>query len=147
MVITKIHMKPGVEYLVSQGLIEFKSIPYSETGSRQVPTLTNNDHRFFAHTQNAGSGRAFYHDVFEPREAHHDVDLYRLYQKTVKHAIAEGTVSGSFEERFPCPTFESNTKLPIQNGVAWTVNLPPVNTAVEILPKSARRILALRSPG
>jgi len=45
-VVTTIRMKPGVEYLVSQGLIEFKSIPPEETGSRQVLTLTKNDHCF-----------------------------------------------------------------------------------------------------
>jgi hypothetical protein len=117
-------MKPDVEYLVSQGLIEFKSIPHEETGFRQMRTLTNNDHRFLTHTQSDGKVQAPCHGFFEPREAHHDADLYRLC-----------TVSRSFEERLPRPTFESNTKLAMWNGVAWTLNLPPVTTAVEISPK------------
>jgi hypothetical protein len=167
-------MKPGVEYLVSQGLIEFKSIPHEETGSRQVLTLTKNDHCFLTHTQNGGKGRALYHGFFEPREAHHDANLYRLYQKTAakmetqrgrnhrvvldyelkkhcyrnlanlgedpnsaygKHTIAEGTVSRSFAERLPCPRFESNTPLAMDNWLAWTLNLPPVTPAIEISPR------------
>jgi hypothetical protein len=74
-------MKPDVENLVRQGPIEFKSIPHEETGSRQLLTLTKNGHRFLTHTQSAGKGQAVYHDFTNPREAHHDADLYRLYQK------------------------------------------------------------------
>jgi hypothetical protein len=112
-----------------------------------VLTLTNNDHSFLTRTQSAAKGQALYHGFFETREAHHDADLHRLYQKTAakmeaqrarnfrvvldyelkthlyrdfaklgmgpdsaygKHAIADGTVSRSLKERFPCPTFESN---------------------------------------
>jgi len=74
-------MKPDVENLVRQGLIEFKSIPHEETGSRQLLTLTKNGHRFLTHTQSAAKGQAVYHGFTKPREAHHDADLYRLYQK------------------------------------------------------------------
>ena len=70
-------MKPDVENLVRQGLIEFKSIPHEETGSRQLLALTKNGHRFLTHTQNDGSGQALYHDFTKPRKAHHDADLYR----------------------------------------------------------------------
>jgi hypothetical protein len=75
-------MKPDVENLVRQGLIEFKSVPREETGSRQVLTLTKNAYRFLTHTQSTGKGQGLYHGSIKPREAHHDTDLYRLYQKT-----------------------------------------------------------------
>jgi len=64
-----------------------------------------------------------------------------------KHAVARGTASNSFEERLPCPTFESNTKIAMQNGVAWTLSLPPVTTAVEISPKKCAQMFALCSCG
>jgi hypothetical protein len=74
-------MRPDVENLVRQGLVEMKSIPQEETGSRQLLTLTKNGHRFLTQTQSAGKGQALYHGFTKPREAHHDADLYRLYQK------------------------------------------------------------------
>jgi hypothetical protein len=74
-------MKPDMENLARQGLIEFKCIPHEETGSRQLLTLTKNGHRFLTHTQSAVKGQAVYHDFTKPREAHHDAGLYRLYQK------------------------------------------------------------------
>jgi hypothetical protein len=74
-------MKPDLENLVRQGLIEFKSRRYEETGSRQLLTLTKNGHRFLTHTQSAGNGQAFYYGFTNSREVRHDADLYRLYQK------------------------------------------------------------------
>jgi len=83
-------MKPDVEYLVRQGLIEFKSLRYEDSGSCQVLTLTKNDHRFLTHTQRAGKGHAVYHDFTKPRETHHDADLYRLYQKAAAKIEGQG---------------------------------------------------------
>ena len=74
-------MKPDVENLVRQGLIEFKSIPHEETGSRQLLTLAKNGHRFLTHTQSVGGGQPLCHGFTKPREAHRDTDFYRLYQK------------------------------------------------------------------
>jgi hypothetical protein len=165
-------MKPHVENLVR--LIEFRSIPHAETGSRQLLTLTKNGHRFLTDTQSAGSGQAFCHGFTKPREAHHDADLYQLYQKAVnieghggqnlrvvldyelkKHLYRgfakvgknRNSVNGKdliaerhglrVEGGFSCPTFESNTKLATENGLAWTLNLPPITTAVEISPKKS----------
>ena len=75
-------MHPDVEYLVRQGLIEFKSLRREETGSRCVRTPTKNDYRFLTHAQSVSKENAFYHGFFKSREAHHDADFYRLYQKT-----------------------------------------------------------------
>jgi hypothetical protein len=74
-------VRPDLENLVRQGLVEMKSIPHEEMGSRQLLTLTKNGHRFLTQTQNAGKSQALYHGFTKPRDAHHDVDLYRLYQK------------------------------------------------------------------
>jgi len=74
-------MRPDVENLIRQGLVEMKSIPHEEMGSRHLLTLTKNGHRFLMQTQRAGKAQTLYHGFTKPREAHHDADLYRLYQK------------------------------------------------------------------
>ncbi len=83
-------MRPDVENLLRQGLIEMKSIPHEEMGSRQLLTLTKNGHRFLTQTQSAGKGQALYHGFTKPREAHHDADLYRLYQKAAEKIEGQG---------------------------------------------------------
>jgi hypothetical protein len=83
-------MRPDVENLFRQGLVEMKSIPYELIGSRQLLTLTKNGHRFLVQTQRAGKGQALYHGFKKPREAHHDADLYRLYQKAAGKIEREG---------------------------------------------------------
>jgi len=86
----KDRMRPEVENLFRQGLIEMKSIPHELIGSRQLLTLTKNGHRFLAQTQSAGKGQALYHGFTKPREAHHDADLYRLYQKAAAKIEGQG---------------------------------------------------------
>ena len=41
-------------------------------------------------TQSAGKGQALYHGFTKPREAHHDADLYRLYQKAAAKIEGQG---------------------------------------------------------
>jgi hypothetical protein len=86
----KDRMKPEVDNLFRQGLIEMKSIPYELIGSRQLLTLTKNGQRFLVQTQSAGKGQALYHGFTKPREAHHDADLYRLYQKAAAKIEGQG---------------------------------------------------------
>jgi hypothetical protein len=83
-------MRPDAENLVRQGLVEMKSIPHEETGSRQLLTLTKYGHHFLTQTQSAGKGQALYHGFTKPREAHHDADLYRLYQKAAAKIEGQG---------------------------------------------------------
>jgi hypothetical protein len=83
-------VRPDVENLVRQGLVEMKSIPHEESGSRQLLTLTKNGHRFLKQTQSAGKGQALYHGFTKPREAHHDADLYRLYQRAAAKIEGNG---------------------------------------------------------
>jgi hypothetical protein len=86
----KDRMRPDVENLFRQGLIEMKSIPNELVGSRQLLTLTKSGHRFLVQTQSAGKGQALYHGFKKPREAHHDADLYRLYQKAAAKIEGQG---------------------------------------------------------
>jgi hypothetical protein len=83
-------VRPDVENLLRQGLVEMKSIAHEEMGSRQLLTLTKNGHRFLMQTESAGKGQALYHGFTKPREAHHDADLYRLYQKAAAKIERQG---------------------------------------------------------
>jgi hypothetical protein len=83
-------VRPDLENLLRQGLVEMKSIPHEEMGSRQLLTLTKNGHRFLMQTQSAGKGQTVYHGFTRPREAHHDADLYRLYQKAAAKIESQG---------------------------------------------------------
>ena len=83
-------MRPDVETLFRQGLAEMKSIPHEESGRRQLLTLTKHGHRFLKQTQFAGKQQAIYHGFTKPREAHHDADLYRLYQKEAARIERQG---------------------------------------------------------
>src|SRR6266513_6263194 len=67
-----------------------KSIPHEEMGSRKPFTLTKNGHRFLTDTQSAGKGQVLYHGFTKPREANHDADLYRLYQKAAEKIEEQG---------------------------------------------------------
>ena len=86
----EVRMRPDVENLFRQGLAEMKIIPHEDTGSRQLLTLTKNGHRFLTETRVAGKDQALYHGFTKPREAHHDADLYRLYQKAAEKIERQG---------------------------------------------------------
>jgi hypothetical protein len=83
-------LRPDVENLLRQGLVEMKSIPHEEMGSRQLLTLSKYGHRFLTQTQLAGKAQTLYHGFTKPREAHHDADLYRLYQKAAAKIEGQG---------------------------------------------------------
>src|SRR6516164_1172229 len=77
-------MRPDVENLIRQGLVQMKSIPHEEKGSRQLLTLTKSGHRFLTENRIAARNQALYFGFAKPREAHHDADLYRLYHELAK---------------------------------------------------------------
>lgn len=86
----KAQMKREVETLIRKGLLQTKSIPYEKTGSRQLLALTKAGHRLVTEYGIAGKGQVIYQGFSRPREAHHDADLYRLYQKASEKIACEG---------------------------------------------------------
>ena len=76
--------RPDVENLVRQGLVQMKTIPHEERGSRQLLALTRPGLRFLTEQQAADKDQALYSGFAKPREAHHDADLYRLYQRAAE---------------------------------------------------------------
>jgi hypothetical protein len=77
----KDRVRLDVENLFRQGLVYMKSIPHEEKGSRQLLALTKPGHRLLMEHAFAGREQTLYHGFAKSREAHHDADLYRLYQK------------------------------------------------------------------
>jgi hypothetical protein len=73
--------RPDMENLIAQGLVQAKTIPHEEKGSRTLFTLTRPGHGFLSETRAVRNDQAFYRGFTKPREAHHDADLYRLYQR------------------------------------------------------------------
>jgi hypothetical protein len=86
----KRRFRPDIENLVHQGLVELKSIPHEERGSRTLLALTKQGHRFLTEMQVAQRDQVLHYGFTKPREAHHDADLYRLYQKAAKKIEREG---------------------------------------------------------
>ena len=86
----KARFRPDLENLLRQGLALAKVIPYEPTGSRTLFTLTKQGHRFLLATHAAGKEQVVYHGFTRHSEAHHDADLYRLYQKASKEIERQG---------------------------------------------------------
>jgi hypothetical protein len=82
--------RPDIENLFGQGLLQLKAIPREDKGSRTLLTLTKLGHRFLTEIQPARKNQVLYHDFTKPREAHHDADLYRLYQKAAAKIERQG---------------------------------------------------------
>jgi hypothetical protein len=58
--------------------------------STKVLTLTKDGHRPLERAQLVSSRQATYYGLVKPKEARHDADLYRLYQKVAKEIERSG---------------------------------------------------------
>ena len=74
-------MESDIRNLVRQGLAEERGTSVLKNESRQVLTLTKKGHRLIRRQNFLPKDQALYHGFVKPREANHDADLYRLYQK------------------------------------------------------------------
>jgi hypothetical protein len=84
------HLEADLANLRRQGLVVEREIPHQETAPRALVALTKQGHRLLEATTNAPDGQALYHGFTKPREAHHDADLYRLYQRGLERIAREG---------------------------------------------------------
>jgi len=74
-------MESDIRNLVRQGLAEERGTSVLKNESRQVLTLTKKGHRLIRRQNFLPKDQALYHGFVKPKEANHDADLYRLYQK------------------------------------------------------------------
>jgi hypothetical protein len=86
----KARFRADIENLVRQDLVEMKSVPHEESGSRTLLALTKLGHRFLGNVQAAPKDQVLYPGFAKPREAHHDADLYLLYQKAAEEIERNG---------------------------------------------------------
>src|SRR6266404_2376466 len=83
-------MESDVRNLTRHGLVEQRSIEGHSSYSTKVLTLTKDGHRLLERAQMVSHRQATYHGLVKPKEARHDADLYRLYQKVAREIERSG---------------------------------------------------------
>jgi hypothetical protein len=74
-------MESDIRNLAREGLAEERRTSVLKKQSRQVLTLTRRGQRFIRQQNFLPEDQAIYHGLVKPKEANHDADLYRLFQK------------------------------------------------------------------
>lgn len=73
-----------------QRLILERDIPQHENPPRRLVALTKEGRHLLAATNTVQKGQVLYHGFTKPREADHDADLYKLYQRGLERASRDG---------------------------------------------------------
>jgi hypothetical protein len=84
-------MESDIRSLTRQGLVEQRTIEGHSSYSTKVLTLTKDGNRVVERAQLVSSRQAAYHGSVKPREAGHDADVYRLYQKVSREVERSGS--------------------------------------------------------
>ncbi|MGC2329834.1 MAG: hypothetical protein WA581_00120 [Candidatus Acidiferrales bacterium] len=84
------HLEADLTNLRRQGLLVEREIPDREDSPRRLVALTKEGRRLLLSAKAVPEEQAVYHGFVKPREAHHDADLYRLYQHGVERIAREG---------------------------------------------------------
>ena len=74
-------MERDTRRLVREGLLTDNTIPISQRKTLRVLTLTKAGHRLLKNSNRLPEDQLIYHGLLKAREARHDADLYRLYQR------------------------------------------------------------------
>jgi DNA-binding PadR family transcriptional regulator len=83
-------MGQDVRNLLRQGLIRRETFERPDGSPRQMLTLTKEGHRLIRANRLVGDSQSIYDGFRKPKEAAHDADIYRLYQKVAARIEAEG---------------------------------------------------------
>lgn len=83
-------MEADVRNLTRQGLIESRVIEGHSSHPAKVLTLTKDGQRLLERAQLVSNRQATYHGFVKPKEARHDSDVYRLYQKVSREIERSG---------------------------------------------------------
>jgi hypothetical protein len=83
-------MENDVESLARQGLAKVTSIADTEHNPTQVVTLSKEGHKFLSRGKMLRPDQAIYHGLKKPKEAIHDAELYRLYDKVAGEIEGRG---------------------------------------------------------
>jgi hypothetical protein len=83
-------MQSDIRSLTRQGLVEQRTIEGHSSYSTRVLALTKDGHSVVERAQLVCSRQATYHGFVKPKEARHDADVYRLYQKVSREIERSG---------------------------------------------------------
>jgi hypothetical protein len=83
-------MQQDVRNLIRQGLLRRGTFEGTDASPRELLTLTKNGHRLMRANGLVPEGQSTYHGFVKPKEANHDADLYRLYQKEAGKILEKG---------------------------------------------------------
>lgn len=83
-------MESDVRKLIRQGLVEPRTIEGNRSYSTKVLTLTKDGHRLVERAQLVSGRQTTYHGLVKPKDARHDADLYRLFQKVSREIERSG---------------------------------------------------------
>ena len=86
----KTRMDADFSNLRRQSLILERDIPEHENPPRRLVALTKEGRHLLAATNTVQKGQVLYHGFTKPREADHDADLYKLYQRGLEKASRDG---------------------------------------------------------
>lgn len=76
--------------LLRKGLVRSGVFEGPEATPRELLTLTRRGHRLLRASRLVPKNQAIYHGFVKPREANHDADLYRLFQKEARRIEEAG---------------------------------------------------------
>jgi hypothetical protein len=83
-------MQEDLRNLLRQGLVRRATFEGPEHTPRELLTLTKRGFRLLRANRLVPKDQAIYYGFVKPREANHDADLYRLYQKEIVRILKEG---------------------------------------------------------
>jgi hypothetical protein len=83
-------MQQDVRNLIRQGLVRRGTFEGPNANPRALLTLTKTGHRLMRANRLVPEGQSTYHGFVKPKEANHDADLYRLYQKEAGKILDKG---------------------------------------------------------
>lgn len=83
-------MRYDLRNLLRQGLARQGTFDGPEANARLLLTLTKRGHRLLRANQILPTEQALYHGFVKPREANHDANLYKLYQKEWAGIVKRG---------------------------------------------------------
>jgi DNA-binding MarR family transcriptional regulator len=83
-------LESDIRNLEKQGLAERHRTSVFKKESREILTLTKHARRLIRKHEFVPKDQAIYHGFVKPKEASHDADLYRLYQKAASEIERKG---------------------------------------------------------
>jgi hypothetical protein len=83
-------METDLRNLTQQSLVERHTLVGFKGDTPTIVTLTRDGQKFLRHSRVLPADQPTYHGFRKPKEARHDAELYRLYQKVASEIVSKG---------------------------------------------------------